>query len=591
MAYRFFSIWAFSIKICVKSNQLGSYAFVSGVLILGTSAAAVGSPSPKAALEDTSCEAPITPSSPRYGSDGSHLTGDDVERSNKRMGPLRVLSKNPRYFSDNGERAVYLAGSHTWNNLVDMDSTNPPRPFRFDDYLSFLEEHGHNLTRLWAWETVRPDDRDRYPDRVWAEPQPWKRTGPGNDTVGLPKFDVTVLNPAYFERLRSRVKAARDRGIYVAVMLFEGWSVQFSAGAESHPLLSANNVNYLGITDPGSVHTLRHARVTDIQKIYVREVLETLADLDNVIYEISNEASPESTSWQYEMLGYVRCLESHFDMPHPVGMTYQYPGGTNATLFASSADWVSPGWDTGHYLTTPEPADGSKVLIADTDHLGGSNFGDVAWVWKSFFRGLNLLYMDRYIGSDSVASIYDQRTAANLRAAIGSARALAESVDIGSFVPSRTLASTGFALEAENAVLVLAAKNERFTVDLHDLPINLVAEWLDPYGLRLETGSQIKGGRSVVLRAPFEGDAILYLRQPEGRSLSKILPKIQSVHRAAMEHVDAWTQTRWQLKALYHRLLTHLHLMVLVGLACLLGLSVGVLLSKRLFYKHKSAPN
>ena len=34
------------------------------------------------------------------------------------------------------------------------------------------------------------------------------------------KVDLDHFDPAFFERLRSRVLAARDRGIYVGIMLF-----------------------------------------------------------------------------------------------------------------------------------------------------------------------------------------------------------------------------------------------------------------------------------------------------------------------------------------------------------------------------------
>ena len=36
-------------------------------------------------------------------------------------GPLRISKTNPRYFTDKGGTAVYLTGSHTWNNLVEMN--------------------------------------------------------------------------------------------------------------------------------------------------------------------------------------------------------------------------------------------------------------------------------------------------------------------------------------------------------------------------------------------------------------------------------------------------------------------------------------
>ena len=46
------------------------------------------------------------------------------------------------------------------------------------------------------------------------------------------------------QRLRSRVVAARDRGIYVSIMLFEGWGLRFVPdGWKAHPFHPANNVN------------------------------------------------------------------------------------------------------------------------------------------------------------------------------------------------------------------------------------------------------------------------------------------------------------------------------------------------------------
>ena len=39
--------------------------------------------------------------------------------------------------------------------------------------------------------------------------------------------------------------------------------------------------------------------------------------------------------------------------------------------------------------------DGRKIVIADTDHLWGVG-GDRSWVWKSFLRGLNPIFMDPF---------------------------------------------------------------------------------------------------------------------------------------------------------------------------------------------------
>ncbi len=69
---------------------------------------------------------------------------------------------------------------------------------------------------------------------ISSAPHPWSRTGPGKALDGKPKFDLRQFNDDYFTRLRERVKAAGDRGIYVAVMLFEGWGIQFSPDAWRH---------------------------------------------------------------------------------------------------------------------------------------------------------------------------------------------------------------------------------------------------------------------------------------------------------------------------------------------------------------------
>jgi len=60
-------------------------------------------------------------------------------------GPLRIHPNNPRYFTDDGGKAIYLTGSHTWNSLVDMDKADPGR-----EYLVYLPEKGEATVDLRA---------------------------------------------------------------------------------------------------------------------------------------------------------------------------------------------------------------------------------------------------------------------------------------------------------------------------------------------------------------------------------------------------------------------------------------------------------
>src|SRR5262249_27348249 len=63
-------------------------------------------------------------------------------------GPLRVHPTNPRYFAVDSGKAVYLTGSHTWNNLQDSGA----KPFDYGAYLDMMASHKHNFMRMWFFE-------------------------------------------------------------------------------------------------------------------------------------------------------------------------------------------------------------------------------------------------------------------------------------------------------------------------------------------------------------------------------------------------------------------------------------------------------
>ena len=434
-------------------------------------------------------------------------------------GPLRVCARNPRYFTDGSGRAIYLTAAHTWTNLPDIGLTDPPPVFDFDGYLDFLTKHHYNYIRLWRWETPKDIEKDgivRY-----SAPHPWKRTGPGTAWDGKPKFDLHALNEEYFARMRKRVEAARDRGMYVSVMLFDGWELQFSNWT-GHPFNRENNINGInGDTDGDGRGTEIQMwpldpAVQEIEEAYVRKVIDIVNDLDNVLYEISNESGPYSTDWQYAMIEYVKSYESGKPKQHPVGMSYQYPHGSNSTLFNSPADWVAPNPDsrTGkyNYRNNPPPADGKKVILSDTDHLWG-NGGDRQWAWKSFVRGMNPLYMDPYedppIWERLLPDIEE------VRRNLGYTRIFADRMDLTAMSPRLELASTGYCLATPGSeYIVYQPDSGEFTVELAAGTYNY--EWFNPVsGTRVAGGALTSKGGSRSFSAPFAGDAVLYLKSTE----------------------------------------------------------------------------
>jgi len=299
-------------------------------------------------------------------------------------GPLRVHPTNPRYFTDGTKnadgslKAVYLTGAHTWNNLVDMGKSDPPAPFDFTAYLNFLDAHSHNFIRLWTWDSVAWDSRANGKlgkDFVhYVAPLPWARTGPSNALDVKPKFDLTKFNPAYFDRLRMRVSAAGEMGIYVSIMLFEGWSLSHANrrvlaadgwAYRSHPFHPDNNIN--GITGDlngdGNVleiHSLASPAITSLQAAYIRKVVDTVNDLDNVLYEVINEGGNQP--WDWWVVRTVKDYERTNPKQHPVGIT-GHGGERIASMLASPADWISPGSQDG-YRDPPPTWDGRKVRMA-----------------------------------------------------------------------------------------------------------------------------------------------------------------------------------------------------------------------------------
>jgi hypothetical protein len=200
-------------------------------------------------------------------------------------GPLIVSQSNPRYFiaaSDAEQKAVYLTGSHIWNNFHDgmgpgSDCAETPEPFDYDAYLKFLKEHGHNFIRLWRWEQFKSQAAGSSYHLCMA-PQPWSRTGPGTAKDGKPKFDLDSFALAYFNRLRDRVIAAGHEGIYVAVMLFDGFGLHLSPApdnVEGHPFHSANNINGVGIDSILDYQVLPlNPRVRALQEAYIHKVVD-----------------------------------------------------------------------------------------------------------------------------------------------------------------------------------------------------------------------------------------------------------------------------------------------------------------------------
>src|SRR5262249_21642943 len=154
----------------------------------------------------------------------------------------------------------------------------------------------------------------------------------------------------------------------------EGFSLHVTEApnnVEGHPFHHKNNVNEIGITSVDDCQALPlNPGIQALEEAYIRQVIDTVQDLPNVLYEIANESPGggavdpkfaqelglgetswrDTTAWQYFVIDFIKSYERQKGyVKHPVGMTMQFPVAdqrrVNDPLFESPADWISPGPD------------------------------------------------------------------------------------------------------------------------------------------------------------------------------------------------------------------------------------------------------
>jgi Putative collagen-binding domain of a collagenase len=467
-------------------------------------------------------------------------------------GPL-VVSANPNYFKDANGTVLILNGSQTWNTFQDWGSNGSFQELNFDAFVKFLVAHGHNFTLLWITELPKfcgfPSTASSPPD-LTVGPFPWRRSGPGQATDGGPKFDLTKFDQSFFDRLRKRVQALRKAGIYVGVYPFTGeWLNIFRCASDGYPFTGANNVN--GVDDGyregkkgiDSLTMTAPNAITRLQDTYVEKVIDTLNDLPNVLWIVSEEAPANSTWWNDHQISHIRAYESKKPHQHPIGYGALI-GSPDKTIYDSNADWVAP-----QARISPATSCGSgkppcKVNVNDSDHSYFGMWNETAqknrnFAWQNFMNGNQVLFMDPYLvhyarerrnlcasPTNAICSGPDARWD-NFRDNLGYILKYSRKLNLANVTPRRSLCSTGYCLAQTPSVgaeyLVYAPSGGPFTVDISAMPSSrsLAVEWFKPSDGASIAGKTISAGSSSQsFTPPFSADAVLYLSDTAGHETS-----------------------------------------------------------------------
>jgi hypothetical protein len=461
-------------------------------------------------------------------------------------GPLTV-SSNPRYFQDARGRALVLVGSHTWNNLQDWGSGGAPQAFDFAAYTRFLVEHGHNFTLLWRTELPKfcalPTTEGTAPD-ITTSPQPWLRTGPGTASDGGPRFDLSRFDPAFFDRLRSRVMQLNAAGIWVGVYLFTGeWLNVYRCAGDGHPLTGGNNVNAIDDGGGNGSMTMQSPNaITAIEDAMADKMVDTLNDLPNVLWIVSEEAAATTTWWQGHMIAHLRAYEASKPHQHPIGLAV-LAGGTDATIYDSDADWVAPGARLSPSTTCGSGTPKCKVNVNDSDHSYFGMWNESAqqnrqYAWENFARGNQVIFMDPYVvhyprqnrnlcasPRSAICSGPDPRWN-NFRDNLGYILAYSRRMNLKAAVPSTSLCSTTYCLGQTPAIgaemLVYAPSGGTVTVDLgRSSGRTMNYEWFDPATGKVVSKGSVAGGnsqQSFSTPPSMAADGVLYIVDAAGHS-------------------------------------------------------------------------
>jgi hypothetical protein len=451
---------------------------------------------------------------------------------------LKTHSDNPRYFEDGGGHAILLSGVNNGWELQD-NGFSTLITIDWEAYLDYLDENGLNYIRLWRIESTRGNASTQE----LATPMPYHRTGSDRALDGKAQFDLDAFNQAYFDRMRDRCLSASERGMYVCIMLFEkhsSFNQRKSNGSEypwkAHPFHPANNLN--GVSpdidrdgNPREIHHLsksdydgsqrrRSERTLSYQKAYIRKVIDTTHDLENVIYEICNEALPDSESdqWQAHLANYAKQYQLEKPLQHLIGFTgpgVETLGDPWPALEEQMIDavaFVSPR-NADEYRSSPPETHGRKIIFADSDHI--NPFGrDEIWVWKSFLRGYHPQALEAYGSLEEDLPRIDYARDRRVRESLGLCLDYAHRIDLATLIPRSDLSSAGYCLANPGfEYLALVLSEESVTLTLQDDEGEYLLEWLN-----IETGDRakaetVKAKKRITLSPPGQSSAIAWLKR------------------------------------------------------------------------------
>ncbi len=446
------------------------------------------------------------------------------------------------YFLDSAGEPVFLLGYYNWASPV--DGAYIDHPTRFQTLIDNAVRYGLNYVRVSL-------GVNRFTAKT--TPASWNR---GDMPIPFlyenDKADLDRWDPEFWDGLRAALSAAREKGVYVHLSLFD--NVNLSGGNvkqnyddayrwNNSPWNIRNQVrDFFGDIDRGAYGANedgefydtrnfldgdgenRRSTLGDYQKRYIDKVLAETAEFENVFYEIGNELKAK-TAWQSAVLDYVKTrtakpvtLNNHVTRDL-AGRVATLPEGLDG-FAVHKADTAAQLKETVDYMKTRGPRvpawddpDGPALGEADA-----TESRQAAWYaftgGAAMWAGFSFDYFSDGGGFDPTKASYYQNLGGFIRH-----NALA----LGEMMPRHDLVSNGkvnslLAVPGQQYVAYIL-NDANASVDLSATGGSFSAVRFDPVSADYSAAQTLAGGRRHVFAKPAGAtDWVILIRRLDAAS-------------------------------------------------------------------------
>lgn len=395
--------------------------------------------------------------------------------------PLRV-SGDPHWLEFRGE-PILLVGDSVTQGWMELGAN-----FNQTAYVNALASRGINVLMLWTYIGITTSDQIADGRIGYDAPElwPWVRNGS--------LFDLTQLNTAYFDRLRTLVQLADSNGIAVLITIHDGWTKTRFAG---HPFNQANggplstNSQYVELHDynnemPATYNAgwTRQQKHQFFLERFCERIIQATADQPNVIYEMFNEGEwynqTNLRAFQVHFLNFFKARTARVTMvndDHVSGadfrgeancdvISWHRPNWTSATTAADGFNYYVPAF-TGSpvkpfFFSEPVP-----------EYQGAAGLHDAIMrlMWGTVLAGSGFVVQnDTSFGFDPQAAMAAEAADRDVvldREGHCARFFNASGVQFWTMVPSGALASTGVCLADPGREYVVYAQSGSSTFNLN----------------------------------------------------------------------------------------------------------------------------